>query len=249
MILLTILYFFAATLPPDQAREIGMRVWQNECAATLDGLLSWNKKEEFASLGIGHFIWYPAKRGIYKETFPSLISFLKSKGVEMPLWVIEARHCPWKNRQEFERAKGSKKMMDLKRLLKETIALQAEFMAERLDEAHASLESHAPRERKTAVLANYKRLSDAPGGLYALLDYVNFKGMGTASEERYQGVGWGLLQVLEGMSQEGAPLDEFIRSAKEVLTRRVQNAPAERNEPIYLDGWCKRIDTYRRSVP
>jgi len=41
---------------------IGRKIWQNECAGTVEGLTSWNKGEDFASLGIGHFIWYPAER-------------------------------------------------------------------------------------------------------------------------------------------------------------------------------------------
>ncbi|MFZ4681922.1 MAG: hypothetical protein ACOYMS_05440, partial [Terrimicrobiaceae bacterium] len=42
-----------------QANEIGRRIWKNECAGSVDGLTSWNSGEDFASLGIGHFIWYP----------------------------------------------------------------------------------------------------------------------------------------------------------------------------------------------
>ena len=48
---------------------VGRRVWQNECAGTRDGLTSWNEGEGFASLGIGHFIWYPAgARGPFEDT-------------------------------------------------------------------------------------------------------------------------------------------------------------------------------------
>ena len=42
--------------------RIGKRIWQNECGGTADGLTSWNAGENFASLGIGHFIWYPKGR-------------------------------------------------------------------------------------------------------------------------------------------------------------------------------------------
>lgn len=221
------------------AQEIGIRVWQNECAATLDGLIFWNKSEEFPSLGIGHFIWYPPKRGPYKETFPSLILFLKSKNVDMPLWVEEAKCCPWKTRDEFLRAKPCKRMAELKTLLKNTIALQAEFLAERLDDALPLLENESKE-----ILANYRRVAEKPNGIYALLDYVNFKGYGTAPEERYMGVGWGLVQVLGGMSSEGDPIEEFVRSAKAVLLKRTENAPSQRNEQQYLPGWFNRVETY-----
>ena len=245
MILLTALSIFAASIPPDTALDIGIRVWQNECAATLDGLTSWNKGEEFASLGIGHFIWYPSKKGPYNETFPSLLAFLKSKDIQIPLWLEEAKGCPWKNRDEFMRAKSCKKMQQLRTLLKHTLSLQAEFLADRLENALPMLEKEAPQERKEAILANYRRVFEAATGLYALLDYVNFKGYGTDSKERYAGVGWGLLQVLDGMQSVGEPMEEFIRSAKEVLLKRVENAPAERNEQQYLAGWFNRIETYK----
>src|SRR6476661_2837441 len=47
------------TLSPAQLQRVGQRIWQNECAGTVEGLTSWNSSEDFASLGIGHFIWYP----------------------------------------------------------------------------------------------------------------------------------------------------------------------------------------------
>lgn len=245
MILLTILSFLAASLQPEKAMEIGLKVWQNECAATLEGLIFWNKGEEFPSLGIGHFIWYPAKRSSYNETFPILLAFLKSKQVSMPLWLEEAKCCPWKTREEFLRAKSSKKMNELRAVLKNTISLQAEFLAERLEKALPALEKAAPKERKELILSNYRRVAEKPTGLYALLDYVNFKGYGTTPEESYGGTGWGLLQVLDGMSADKDPVEEFIRSAKQVLIKRVENAPAQRNEQQYLAGWFNRIDTYQ----
>jgi hypothetical protein len=49
----------ASALTPRELDVIGHRVWQNECNGTREGLTSWNTGENFASLGIGHFIWYP----------------------------------------------------------------------------------------------------------------------------------------------------------------------------------------------
>ena len=42
---------------------VGRKVWVNECDGTVAGLTSWNADEAFPSLGIGHFIWYPAGKG------------------------------------------------------------------------------------------------------------------------------------------------------------------------------------------
>jgi len=82
-------------------------------------------------------------------------------------------------------------------------------------------------------------------GYYALIDYVNFKGEGTKPEERYQGKGWGLLQVLQNMKvQDEDVLGAFAAAADRVLTRRVALSPPERNEIRWLAGWRKRIATY-----
>src|SRR5205814_4282586 len=73
-----------------------------------------------------------------------------------------------------------------------------------------------------------------------------FKGEGVLHTERYQGQGWGLLQVLEAMhgnSDSGAP-DEFARAARMVLTRRVQNSPVDRHESRWLTGWLRRVTSY-----
>src|SRR5262249_24465668 len=43
-------------LPADVARKVGHKIWLNETAGNRDAITSWNANEEFASLGIGHFI-------------------------------------------------------------------------------------------------------------------------------------------------------------------------------------------------
>jgi hypothetical protein len=103
----------------------------------------------------------------------------------------------------------------------------------------------APADRNN-VQKQLERLTKTPQGCYALIDYVNFKGEGVLHTERYQGHGWGLLQVLEAMQgnpDPGAP-GEFARAAKVVLTRRVQNAPADRHESGWLTGWLRRVNSY-----
>jgi hypothetical protein len=52
--------------------------------------------------------------------------------------------------------------------------------------------------------------------------------------------------VLEGMA---APTPAaFASSAKAVLARRVQNAPAARKEQRWLTGWHNRCDGYLRRL-
>ena len=74
---------------------IGRRVWQNECGGTRQGLTSWNSGEDFASLGIGHFIWYPkGMNGPFEESFPKLLHSLQGAGHKLPDWLQPDRDCP-----------------------------------------------------------------------------------------------------------------------------------------------------------
>ena len=73
-------------------------------------------------------------------------------------------------------------------------------------------------------------------GVYALIDYVNFKGEGTDPHERYHGQGWVLLWVLMEMRDVPAgqaAAREFARAAKRVLDRRIDNSPPQtRRRPL-----------------
>ena len=234
----------AVTLSDAQARAIGMRIWKNECAGTIEGLTSWNSGEKFASLGIGHFIWYPTgTTGPFEESFPKLVTYLRSRGVDIPPWLAKAEGCPWPDRKSFLADKNSPRMKELRSLLAETIGEQARFAALRLENALPKMLAAAPPSERERIRANFFRVAREPMGMYALMDYVNFKGEGISSTERYNGMGWGLLQVLEGMGG-GPALAEFSKSADRVLTRRVKNSPPERNEARWLPGWKNRCATY-----
>jgi hypothetical protein len=240
----------AITISHSDALKVGKRVWQNECDGTISGLTSWNHGEDFASLGIGHFIWYPKEKpGPFEESFPKLVSFVSNRGAKLPtflLGVAGGEPCPWSSRAEFIKAQSTTEMNQLRRFLVDTIDLQAEFLVARLDAALPKMLAEAAPAARTNVQQQFERLTKTPQGCYALIDYVNFKGEGVLHTERYQGQGWGLLQVLEtmrGNSDSGAP-DEFARAAKVVLTRRVQNAPADRHESRWLTGWLRRVNSY-----
>lgn len=232
----------AFALSDKQATEIGRRIWKNECAGTVSGLTSWNSGEDFASLGIGHFIWYPAgQRGPFEESFPGLVRFLQANGQPVKDWMLGP--CPWKTRAEFLGDANGPRLTALRALLAGTVPLQARYAAMRLDSALPKMLDAAPSGGRAKVAANFKRVAAEPLGYYALMDYVNFKGEGTNPMERYQGTGWGLLQVLENM-KSGPALAAFSRSADETLTLRVKNSPADRNEAKWLPGWRSRLKTY-----
>lgn len=227
-----------------QAEKIGRRLWQNECGGTVSGLTSWNSGENFASLGIGHFIWYPiGQRGPFKESFPPLLVYLKESGVTLPAWLAESHGCPWTDRAAFLADLHSSRLQELRTMLANTVPLQARFAANRLEAALPKMLAEVPAEEQGKVKQNFYRVAANSGGMYPLVDYVNFKGEGTSPTERYRGQGWGLLQVLETMN-EGPALEQFKVAASQVLTRRVHNAPPERHEERWLSGWLSRLRTY-----
>jgi len=249
--------FFAAALtaaaqvniPPATAAKIGQRLWQNECGGTVAGLTSWNSGEAFASLGIGHFIWYPAGgKKTYQESFPGLVALLKARGAKVPAWLASARVCPWPNRAAFHAAKNSAQMQELRALLASTVPIQAEYAAQRSVASLPKILAASPKKEHAALTAKFNALAVTGGGLYCLMDYVNFKGEGTNPAERCQGQGWGLLQVLSGMpavTPASAPA-AFSASAKRVLARRIANAP--KDETRWRAGWFSRCDSYARGL-
>jgi hypothetical protein len=238
----------AVNLSPAETRRIGNRIWQNECGGTVAGLTSWNSGESFASLGIGHFIWYPkGVHGPFDESFPKFVSFASERGTVLPAVLKERESCPWNSRAEFTQASQSAPMKELRGFLAKTIDLQAEFLVKRLQQALPKMLAESGTADGNQVQQHFDRVASSARGCYALVDYVNFKGEGVLATERYAGQGWGLLQVLEGMTQESSgreALKSFAESARAVLKNRVRNSPPARNEARWLPGWLKRVDTY-----
>lgn len=226
-------------------QELGRRIWQNECAGSVRGLVSWNAGEAFPSLGIGHFIWYPAGvQEAFDESFPAFVRYARAKGVQVPAYFNGP--APWTDKAEFE-ADRSGLADQMRRWLAANVDIQTRFIILRSRMALQRMVQQSSRPE--AVRARYAALANTTQGMYCLVDYVNFKGEGTKETERYKGEGWGLLQVLEEM--QGYPTGqaataEFSRAAAAVLTRRVQNAPAARGEQRWLAGWLNRCRTYSR---
>lgn len=236
--------FVVLKISDKSAEEIGRKIWKNESQGKIEGLTSWNEGEDFASLGIAHFIWYPEnKSGPFKETFPDFLRYLQKNGIKLPVFMQKSQHCPWPDRQAFMKSFNSREMLELRSLLKETVYHQVRFAALRLEKALPEMLDTAGCKNGSLLKNRFYLVASKPGGLYALMDYVNFKGEGTSEKEKYQGHGWGLLQVLNEM-QEGSPLQEFSRAAARVLKRRVKLSPPGRNESRWLKGWLNRCGTY-----
>ena len=233
-----------------ELNAIGEKIFKNEAAGKKENLVYWNEGENFPSLGIGHFIWYKqGEPGIFEESFPQLVEFLKSKNVKLPKIMAENKYSPWKDRQELINLKTKKipdtDIEELTNFLYENKDLQIMFIFKRLE---SSLEKMlAVSNDRENVRKQFYRMASSPNGLYPLIDYVNFKGEGTNPKERYNGQGWGLLQVLENMkgTETGkSALTEFSNSAKFVLQRRVNNSDPSKNERKWLQGWFNRCNTY-----
>lgn len=237
-------------LSQEELQQIGNLIYFNECGGKTENLIVWNEGEEFPSLGIGHFIWYPpGKEGPYQETFPKLLELYKLHGRKLPYWIanIPNQNAPWNNRQEFLNDLNSKRMIELRQFLMDTIPVQTSFLANRFQISLDNLLEYSPKELHDHIKTQFYRVANSPMGMYALIDYVNFKGEGTNPSERYMGEGWGLLQVLEEMNgtKTGLPaVKEFVEAAEKVLARRVENSPPERNEKRWLPGWKNRLNTY-----
>lgn len=234
---------------------IGKLIWRNECANSKEKLTWWNQGEEFASLGIGHFIWYPAhEKKIFTQSFPELLAYLHKNNISIPAWLGAAPNfasCPWKTRDEFFTAFNHRTMHELRALLAATIDLQAQFIVLQTEKKLNTITAQRNTKNKSHVRSLIKKMQQSPNGLYALIDYINFKGEGTNPLERYQGQGWGLLQVLEnvhGTHTNTSIVHDFVESAQKILTQRVQNSPAKRNEKKFLAGWLNRIATYAQPL-
>src|SRR6188472_4507227 len=110
----------ATTISHSDALKVGKRVWQNECGGTISGLTSWNQGEDFASLGIGHFIWYPkGRRGPFEESLPKVVGFISKRGAKLPPLLLKGdeQPCPWNSRAEFLRAQHTAEMNQLRQFL------------------------------------------------------------------------------------------------------------------------------------
>ncbi len=232
--------------------EIGMKIYQNECSGKKENLTVWNDGEAFPSFGIGHFIWYPkGYDGRFTETFPEFVEFARSQGSHLPplMLPVEGRFdAPWRRKSDFILAEKSKGMDLVRDFLASHITLQTEFIIKRSEKALDKITKNLSREKRLDIQLKYYRIANSENGMYPLIDYVNFKGEGTSLKERYNGHGWGLLQVLEEMKSNtragSKAIDEFVRAAKFVLERRVKNSPVKSKESQWLQGWHNRVATY-----
>jgi len=233
--------------------RIAELIFNNECNKKTECLVSWNDGENFASLGIGHFIWFPKNSTApFQESFPDLLRWFQTRDVNIPAamssWLTPDQAAPWSDKQDFLKPENQDHIQALRLFLAETKNEQASFIMHRLSQALPKMLSVGRNQKeKEHIRDQFSRIASSASGWYALADYVNFKGEGSKLSERYQGKGWGLAQVLLNMKGHRSgreAISSFVESASYILERRIQLSPPARNEQRWAAGWNKRLKTY-----
>ncbi|MDB4618226.1 hypothetical protein OAG53_00975 [Akkermansiaceae bacterium] len=241
----------AVKLTAAQKASIGRKIWQNESGGKVTGLTHWNDGEEFPSMGIGHFIWYPKGfDGRWTETWPEFVKFATARGKRLPA-IAYSPDCPWQKKPAFMRDFNGSELTGLRKWLAANITVQTEFIAYKSRAALPNILAAAPAADRARIQRNYDKIATTPNGVYALVDYVNFKGDGTNPREAYAGQGWGLKWVLMEMRDVAPGQDaaqEFGQAAKRRLHLRIKNSPRARGESRWRAGWDNRCDSYGRPL-
>ncbi len=226
-------------------------IFMNECSGKEQNLLYWSPDEAFPSLGIGHFIWYPENpSGPYLESFPAFLNFAKDINLPLPFWIAEMpeKYCPWSSREAFQKDSGSDRMRELRTFLSNTKSKQAQFIIQRFMRVFPQILDDLDQADRNPTRAKYDLLMMRREATFAMIDYVNFKGEGFHTDAKYEGVGWGLAQVLIEMEVPDDPdraLHELVAAAERVLERRVQHSPRPEVEAKWLIGWKNHLRSYQ----
>lgn len=232
---------------------IAAQIFRNETNGKLEYLAHWNDGEDFPSLGIGHFIWFPEHVDApFDESFPTMLAYVREHAdacSPVPEWLrtpaIPA--APWADKAAFDAARDTPQMTALRDWLASTAPQQAQYIVASFNARWNALELE---DGDKAVLTELlHRLLASPEGLFAVIDYYNFKGLGSNPRERYAGEGWGLVQVLRDVAERPdkvntSLVEQFAKAAAGRLALRVVNAPPERNEARWLEGWHRRVAAY-----
>lgn len=211
-------------------------------ASSQDKVIYWHLHEPFPYLGIGRFIWFPKDANFsYEEDFPSLLKFMKDRGHKMPDWLDEDFSCPWASRQEFE--KDQVRQLELRQVLESGIHLQIKFLITHSFETFETIIDSFDDVDKTVMKNKFVQLLEDPRGLYALIDYCQFKGSGLHQKEFKDGKGFGLKQVVEALPCESCNVESFVKTAKDILKERAKNSNG--HDEKWLSSWINRLDRYR----
>jgi hypothetical protein len=234
---------------------IAARIFENETNGKTKYLTYWGAGEDFPSMGIGHFIWFP--EGVdapFDETFPAMLDYVSARSSEcvpLPEWLRQRPpDAPWSDKSSFDALQDSERVASLRQWLASTAPQQAQFIVASFRQRWNALQLDTGN--KAELTALLQKLLDTPEGLFAVIDYYNFKGLGSNPRERYAGEGWGLVQVLGDIAASGnsaSLVEQFSNATENRLALRVANAPPERNEARWMEGWRARVASYNDKAP
>lgn len=243
-------------LTPQDIDWIGHQIYQNETGGNPKHLTFWSKDEAFPSFGIGHFIWTRSDQDVpFEQTFPAMVKYVSKQGPlsKPPKWLrnLSPFDPPWPNKQAFDADFDSPRMQKMRQWLLSTEREQTQFILHRFEQKLNQALNRLSITDKWKAKETIGLMSTHKYGMYALIDYFNFKGLGNNPKETYQGKGWGLIDVLLAMPsvRNQDVLTDFVNTAKQILKRRTQLAPAGKNEKRWLPGWYKRLDGYLHQSP
>ena len=239
-------FYFLLSLQAFFPSEEKILVLENKikkaAVSTQDKVIYWHLHEPFPYLGVGRFIWFPKNSSFdYQEDFPLLLKFIKDKGHPLPDWIDDNFTCPWASRQEFEN--DQKRQAELRVVLESTFHLQIKFLISYSFETFEKIIQNTEELHRSCMRSKISALLSDSRGLYALIDYAQFKGSGLNEKEFKLGKGYGLKQVLEAMPEDGASVEMFVKTAKDVLKERAKLSNG--HDEKWLASWINRLDRYR----
>jgi len=229
-----------------QAHQIGSKIGVNEGVTSRISQVAWHQDDRYSTLGIARFIWYPPSESRESMSFNGLLTSLSQSGT-LPHWLMDVEDPPWHSKDAYMSVEHDVFKRQLGDFLQENIGEQTQYLILNIESTLPNIIKVIQNPfAKMHAYENFYRIAMQDNGVYALLDYVVFQGDGLALNERYNNQGWGLLQVLENMSENSDNLLQgFMTSANYLLTRRIANAPS--NETKLLPAWQYRLRTYTQN--
>jgi hypothetical protein len=231
-----------------ELEAIGKQIRINETGSETGttGLVIWNPKEGFPSLGAGHAIWMQKDnhkdRATFGSSFNQLLERFKQEGVVFPEFLEKLApdyHCPWLTREAFENDPAiQKQKAEMAEMLLKNMWIQIMSIQERYFEAE---EKYKNGLNADIIIPFIEEVKASSAGFYPLLDYVNFKGEGN---DRPDASNWGLKAVLLHAAKQktGSPGE---RMAEGCIERLVRLRIPSRGEYQWVEGWTKRCNTYK----
>ncbi|MBX9742927.1 MAG: hypothetical protein K2W99_05270 [Chthoniobacterales bacterium] len=237
----------------DALSDLGNRLWTTYSPEKK--VVIWDERG-FACIGIAQCLWNPVgTTSSFGEDWPATARFLKNHGIAIEEWMLGP--CPWSTEKEFNDAlQNDPRLQRLITLLSTPAAIteQAHCIVENFKQAfspisESSILKNLPPGEAKLLAAYFWAVSHCYGdnckplGLFALIDYVHYKGEGLGGG--YNTQSWGLQRVLWNMQNVDpefvhthTALETFIVSAKQVLEERITNYRIERdrnNTPVTND--------------